>query len=69
VFEGRTGSRFLLETTWRPRALTALRIITGLLFLAHGLVKLVGFPAGAQPGHQGGASDLSPKVTPRSFTV
>lgn len=28
----------------RPHALAALRIMTGLLFLAHGLVKLVGFP-------------------------
>lgn len=37
---------------WSPRALAALRIITGLLFLAHGLVKLFGFPEGAQPGQQ-----------------
>jgi putative oxidoreductase len=28
----------------RPHALAALRIMTGLLFMAHGLVKLVGFP-------------------------
>ncbi|MDF2764058.1 MAG: DoxX family protein [Rhodospirillales bacterium] len=28
----------------RPHALAALRIMTGLLFLAHGLVKLFGFP-------------------------
>lgn len=41
-----------LEATWRPRALAALRIMTGLLFLAHGLVKLAGFPEGAQPGQQ-----------------
>ena len=27
---------------WSPGALAALRIITGLLFLAHGLVKLFG---------------------------
>jgi len=33
-----------------PQALTALRVITGLLFLGHGLVKLAGFPEGAQPG-------------------
>ena len=32
---------------WSPRALAALRIITGLLFLAHGLIKLFGFPEGA----------------------
>ena len=37
-------------TTWAPRALAALRIIAGLLFLAHGVVKLFGFPEGAQPG-------------------
>ena len=35
-----------------PQALTALRVITGLLFLGHGLVKLAGFPEGAQPGVQ-----------------
>ncbi|MGE0180141.1 MAG: DoxX family protein [Sphingomonas sp.] len=27
-----------------------LRIVAGLLFLAHGVVKLIGFPPGAQPG-------------------
>lgn len=35
---------------WAPRALAALRIVAGLLFLAHGVVKLFGFPEGAQPG-------------------
>jgi putative oxidoreductase len=35
---------------WSPRALAALRIVAGLLFLAHGVVKLFGFPEGAQPG-------------------
>ena len=35
--------------TWSPRSLAALRIITGLLFLEHGLMKLIGFPA-PQPG-------------------
>ena len=29
---------------YRPHALAALRIMTGLIFMAHGLVKLVGFP-------------------------
>ncbi|HEY8572840.1 DoxX family protein [Phenylobacterium sp.] len=38
------------QTTWAERARAALRIIAGLLFLAHGLVKLTGFPAGAEPG-------------------
>jgi len=35
---------------WAPRVLSILRIVIGLLFLAHGLVKLFGFPVGAQPG-------------------
>jgi putative oxidoreductase len=39
-------------TRWTPYAIAALRIVAGLLFLSHGLVKLIGFPAGAQPGQQ-----------------
>ena len=35
-----------------PAMLSVLRIVAGLLFLAHGLVKLAGFPPGAQPGPQ-----------------
>jgi putative oxidoreductase len=35
---------------WAPRLLSVFRIVIGLLFLAHGLVKLFGFPTGAQPG-------------------
>jgi putative oxidoreductase len=35
---------------WTPRLLSVFRIVLGLLFLAHGLVKLFGFPTGAQPG-------------------
>ncbi len=34
-----------LEATWAPRMLSVLRIITALLFLAHGSQKLLGFPA------------------------
>jgi putative oxidoreductase len=34
---------------WSPIVLSVLRIITGLLFMEHGLMKLVHFPA-AQPG-------------------
>ncbi|ODT85612.1 DoxX family protein [Phenylobacterium sp. SCN 70-31] len=41
-----------------PYALTALRMMTGVLFLCHGLVKLTGFPEGAQPGVQPLASLL-----------
>src|SRR5258708_38420871 len=40
------------DTRYAPHALAALRIVAGLLFLAHGLVKLFGFPPGAAPGHQ-----------------
>src|SRR5258708_17434752 len=35
-----------------PQVLAALRIVAAALFLAHGLVKLAGFPAGAPPGEQ-----------------
>lgn len=35
---------------WSPRLLSVFRIILGMLFLAHGLVKLFGYPVGAQPG-------------------
>ena len=35
--------------TWSPRALFALRVMAALLFMEHGLMKLVHFP-GPQPG-------------------
>lgn len=35
--------------TWAPRMLSVLRIIAALLFIEHGLMKLVDFPA-PQPG-------------------
>jgi putative oxidoreductase len=41
-----------LSNVWAPRLLAALRIISALLFLEHGLVKVFGFPAGAAPGQQ-----------------
>jgi putative oxidoreductase len=41
-----------LDTRYAPHALAALRIAAGLLFLTHGLVKLLGFPPGAAPGPQ-----------------
>ncbi|MEX2518586.1 MAG: DoxX family protein [Paracoccaceae bacterium] len=30
--------------SWAPRALSALRIVSGLIFMAHGTQKLLGFP-------------------------
>jgi putative oxidoreductase len=36
-------------TAWSPRVLSLLRIMAGLLFMEHGLMKLAHFPA-AQPG-------------------
>jgi len=37
---------------FEPVLLATLRIVAGLLFLSHGLVKLFGFPPGAAPGQQ-----------------
>jgi putative oxidoreductase len=39
-----------IRAVWASRMLSVFRIVLGLLFLAHGLVKLIGFPVGAQPG-------------------
>ena len=39
-----------LAGSWAPRLLSVFRVVLALLFLSHGLVKLAGFPAGAQPG-------------------
>ena len=36
-------------TSWSPRALAVLRMMTALLFIAHGTMKLFGFPAGDSP--------------------
>ncbi len=35
--------------TYRPQALALLRIVTALLFIAHGTQKLFGFPGGRAP--------------------
>jgi putative oxidoreductase len=35
---------------WSPQLLSVLRIVAGLLFFAHGVVKLFGYPPGAPPG-------------------
>lgn len=37
---------------YEPTLLGILRIVAGLLFMAHGVIKLFGFPPGAQPGVQ-----------------
>ena len=34
---------------WAPRALSVLRIVAALIFMAHGTQKLMGFPEGANP--------------------
>ncbi len=43
---------FSIDSRYSSYALTALRIVAGVLFLEHGLVKLLGFPPGAAPGIQ-----------------
>lgn len=40
-----------LATSWAPRLLSVLRIMTGLLFLQHGTGKLLKFPAGVVPAN------------------
>jgi putative oxidoreductase len=37
------------RTVWEPRILSILRIMTGLLYLQHGLSKVFGFPPSANP--------------------
>jgi putative oxidoreductase len=44
------GDRLMNLEHWRPRALALLRIMTGLLFLAHGTQKLLSFPTGERAG-------------------
>ena len=39
-----------MTRAYAPIAHGLLRIVSGLLFLFHGLVKIFGFPPGAQPG-------------------
>ncbi|MDE2335363.1 MAG: DoxX family protein [Rhodospirillales bacterium] len=40
-----------VQTVWGPRALSLLRIVAGLLFLEHGIVKVFAFPAGPGFSH------------------
>ena len=39
-----------LRLTWEPRMLSILRMMVGLLYMEHGLAKVVGFPL--QPNHK-----------------
>jgi putative oxidoreductase len=43
---------FTLLSRWQPQLLAILRIVVGLLFLEHALIKLFGFPPGGKPGLQ-----------------
>src|SRR5580698_5669769 len=47
---GILGGLLMMETlsAWAPRALSVLRIITGLMIIQHGMAKLLGFPVVAQ---------------------
>lgn len=56
-----------LPAAWAPRLLSLLRIVTGLIFLAHGTQKFLSFPAGQMagsgwaldnPGHFAGIVEL-----------
>jgi len=43
---------FAWLSRWQPYLLAVLRIVVALLFIEHGLIKLIGFPPGGQPGPQ-----------------
>ena len=43
---------FTWLSRWQPQLLAILRIVVGLLFLEHALIKLAGFPTGGKPGLQ-----------------
>ncbi len=38
-----------LTTTWAPRGLGVLRIMSAMLFMEHGTLKILGFPASDKP--------------------
>ena len=49
--------KFNSLNAWAPRALAVLRIVTGLLFLQHGMMKMFGFPI-PMPGDGGSMPPL-----------
>lgn len=50
--------QFTWLSRWQSELLAVLRIVTGLLFLEHSLIKLFGFPPGGVPGLQHPVSEL-----------
>ncbi|WP_299361631.1 DoxX family protein [uncultured Paracoccus sp.] len=48
-----------METEWAPRMLSILRIVSALIFFAHGTQKILGFPA----------SDMNPPALSLSWTA
>ncbi|MFL6776314.1 MAG: DoxX family protein [Sphingomicrobium sp.] len=44
--------QFTWLSPWQPHVRAILRIVVALLFLQHGLIKLIGFPSGGMPGPQ-----------------
>jgi putative oxidoreductase len=70
------GETIMNETlaAWAPRVLSLLRIYTGLLLLAHGTAKILGFPAvpsfaNVQIGSLVGASGLIELIGGVLFTI
>jgi len=39
-----------LETVWAPRVLSIARVVAALIFMEHGMQKLLGFPPSQNPG-------------------
>src|SRR5258708_35972802 len=71
-----SGGNIMHETltVWAPRALSVLRIYTGLLLLAHGTAKILGFPAvpsfaNVQINSLTGASGLIELIGGALFTI
>jgi putative oxidoreductase len=71
-----SGGNIMHETLtlWAPRALSVLRIYTGLLLLAHGTAKILGFPvvpsfANVQINSLTGASGLIELIGGALFTI